>query len=224
VMLKRDGSVLATTGPVFVGFAIATCAITCERFSDGTGNCARADRTETCLARACNSAATSSGRGRYDCGLWSAAEKCNNDCRSPVVRVSRGECLLVFMAICGDQVSRMRPQTRTDTLANLWHSQASDHKLAAAGGHAPKRNVDFCYAVLESESRLALAALGLDPGIGVIHVDAPSRDSFACDLMEAVRPDVDSYLFEKLRFGPQARSEALHRLLRANFSRKSAES
>ena len=29
--------------------------------------------------------------------------------------------------------------------------------------------------------RASYAALGLDPGIGVMHVDTPSRDSLACD-------------------------------------------
>jgi len=66
--------------------------------------------------------------------------------------------------------------------------------------------LNYSYAVLESESRLALAALGLDPGIGVIHVDVPSRDSFACDLMEAVRPQVDSYLFDWVSREPLRRS------------------
>ena len=45
--------------------------------------------------------------------------------------------------------------------------------------------------LLESEARLAAAALGLDPGLGVLHLDTPNRDSLACDLMEAVRPQVD---------------------------------
>jgi CRISPR-associated endonuclease Cas1 len=66
--------------------------------------------------------------------------------------------------------------------------------------------LNYLYAVLESESRLALAALGLDPGIGVIHVDVPSRDSFACDLMEAVRPEVDSYLYDWVTREPLRRS------------------
>jgi CRISPR-associated endonuclease Cas1 len=66
--------------------------------------------------------------------------------------------------------------------------------------------LNYSYAVLESESRLALAALGLDPGIGVIHVDVPSRDSFACDLMEAVRPQVDSYVFDWISREPLRRS------------------
>jgi len=60
----------------------------------------------------------------------------------------------------------------------------------------PNAMLNYLYAVLESESRLGLAALGLDPGIGVVHVDTPSRDSLACDLMEAVRPQVDAYLLD----------------------------
>jgi CRISPR-associated endonuclease Cas1 len=56
--------------------------------------------------------------------------------------------------------------------------------------------LNYLYAVLESESRLAAAALGLDPGIGVLHVDTPYRDSLACDLMEPVRPQVDAYFLD----------------------------
>ena len=60
----------------------------------------------------------------------------------------------------------------------------------------PNAILNYLYAILESESRLAAAALGLDPGIGVLHVDAEARDSLACDLMEAVRPDVDAFLVD----------------------------
>jgi CRISPR-associated endonuclease Cas1 len=58
----------------------------------------------------------------------------------------------------------------------------------------PNAILNYLYALLESESRLAAAALGLDPGIGVLHVDTPARDSLACDLMEAVRPQIDGFL------------------------------
>jgi CRISPR-associated endonuclease Cas1 len=60
----------------------------------------------------------------------------------------------------------------------------------------PNAILNYLYAVLESESRLAAAALGLDPGIGVLHVDTPARDSLACDLMEVVRPQVDAFLVD----------------------------
>ena len=59
--------------------------------------------------------------------------------------------------------------------------------------------LNYLYAVLESESRLAVAALGLDPGLGVMHMDAPARDSLAFDVMEPVRPLVDAYVLNWIR-------------------------
>ena len=50
--------------------------------------------------------------------------------------------------------------------------------------------LNYMYALLESETRLAAAALGLDPGIGFLHVDTDARDSLACDIMEPGRPQV----------------------------------
>jgi CRISPR-associated endonuclease Cas1 len=58
----------------------------------------------------------------------------------------------------------------------------------------PNAMLNYLYAILEAEARLAAAALGLDPGIGVMHVDSPARDSLACDLMEPVRAQIDAYV------------------------------
>jgi CRISPR-associated endonuclease Cas1 len=66
-------------------------------------------------------------------------------------------------------------------------------RLAA---NPPNAILNYLYALLEAESRLAAAALGLDPGLGVLHVDTPARDSLACDLMEVVRPKIDAYLLD----------------------------
>jgi CRISPR-associated endonuclease Cas1 len=60
----------------------------------------------------------------------------------------------------------------------------------------PNAMLNYLYAILEAEARLAAAALGLDPGIGLMHVDSPARDSLACDLMEPVRPQVDAYVLD----------------------------
>lgn len=60
----------------------------------------------------------------------------------------------------------------------------------------PNCILNFLYALLESEARLAAAALGLDPGLGVLHVDTTARDSLACDIMEPVRAQIDSYLVD----------------------------
>jgi CRISPR-associated endonuclease Cas1 len=58
--------------------------------------------------------------------------------------------------------------------------------------------LNYTYALLESEARLALLAAGLDPTLGVLHADQRNRDSFALDAMEPVRPDVDAFLLDLL--------------------------
>jgi CRISPR-associated endonuclease Cas1 len=75
-------------------------------------------------------------------------------------------------------------------------------RLAA---NPPNAILNYLYALLESESRLAAAALGLDPGIGMLHVDAPARDSLACELMEPVRPQVDAFLLDWITREPLKR-------------------
>ena len=85
--------------------------------------------------------------------------------------------------------SRISPLTRSPRLAV----------------NPPNAMLNFLYAVLESEARLALAELGLDPGIGVLHNDTKNRDSLACDLSEPIRPDVDLFLLGWLRHAPLRR-------------------
>jgi len=58
--------------------------------------------------------------------------------------------------------------------------------------------LNYLYALLEAECRLAVATLGLDPGMGVLHRDTANRDSLACDLMEPIRPDVDAYVLNRI--------------------------
>jgi CRISPR-associated endonuclease Cas1 len=65
--------------------------------------------------------------------------------------------------------------------------------------------LNYMYALLESEARLAASAVGLDPGIGFLHVDTDARDSLACDLMEPVRPKVDAFLLGWIRTQPLRR-------------------
>jgi hypothetical protein len=56
--------------------------------------------------------------------------------------------------------------------------------------------LNFLYALLENESRLSAVAMGLDPGIGVLHVGTPNGDSLVCDLMEVCRPKCDAFLLQ----------------------------
>ena len=72
-------------------------------------------------------------------------------------------------------------------------------RLAA---NPPNAILNYLYTLLESEARLAAVALGLDPGIGFLHAETDARDSLASDLMEAVRPQIDAYLFDWIRRQP----------------------
>jgi CRISPR-associated endonuclease Cas1 len=75
-------------------------------------------------------------------------------------------------------------------------------RLAVNPGNAM---LNYLYTLLESEARLAAAVLGLDPGLGVMHFDSPTRDSLASDLMEPVRPRVDAYVLDWITRSPLRR-------------------
>jgi CRISPR-associated endonuclease Cas1 len=89
-------------------------------------------------------------------------------------------------------------------------ARVSDHWRSYPGRRASKaaRNfkavdplnavLNYLYGVLEAESRLAVVTLGLDPRLGLLHADRRWRNSLALDVMEPVRPEVDSWLLNLL--------------------------
>jgi CRISPR/Cas system-associated endonuclease Cas1 len=78
-------------------------------------------------------------------------------------------------------------------------------RLAVTPVHAI---LNYLFSVLESESRLALTALGLDPGLGLgLHADTPNRDSLALDVLEPVRPQLENWVYEWITDEPLRRSD-----------------
>jgi CRISPR-associated endonuclease Cas1 len=71
----------------------------------------------------------------------------------------------------------------------------------------PNSLLNYVNAVAESECRLAASACGLDPGLGFVHTDTANRDSLALDLIETIRPAIESWLLDWLRREPFRRSE-----------------
>jgi CRISPR-associated endonuclease Cas1 len=59
--------------------------------------------------------------------------------------------------------------------------------------------LNYLYGLLEAGGRLSCLAIGMDPGLGVLHADLRARDSLVLDVIEAVRPDVDAYVVELLQ-------------------------
>jgi CRISPR-associated endonuclease Cas1 len=56
--------------------------------------------------------------------------------------------------------------------------------------------LNYCFVLLEAEAVLACQAVGLDPGLGIVHADARGRVSMALDLMEPVRPEVEGFVLD----------------------------
>ena len=74
------------------------------------------------------------------------------------------------------------------------------------GGKSPRQASDpinallnYCYTLAGIEATIACHAMGLDPGLGVLHNDKPGRDSMTWDLVEPVRPLIDQYVIDLVR-------------------------
>ncbi len=57
--------------------------------------------------------------------------------------------------------------------------------------HPVSAMLNYAYAVLESQVRIATISQGLDPTIGYLHVCRPERIALVYDLIEPLRPQVE---------------------------------
>ena len=57
--------------------------------------------------------------------------------------------------------------------------------------HPVNAMLNYAYAVLESQVRIATVSQSLDPTIGCLHACRPGRVALVYDLMEPLRPRVD---------------------------------
>jgi len=62
--------------------------------------------------------------------------------------------------------------------------------------------LNLCFRLLEAEGHLATLAVGLDPGLGVLHADTKGRASFVLDLIEAVRPLAELHVLKLVESQP----------------------
>lgn len=207
VMLERDGSVLLTTGPV--------------RSSDAKLRRAQARADES-------GAALQIARGLIDHKL-TGQEQVARDKLHHCTAADRIATLRAAVAEAGTiQAVRLLESQGASVYWSAWRnvpitfprrdmSRIPDHwrifdtrqspltgspRLAVNPANAM---LNYLYALLESEARLAVAAVGLDPSMGFLHLDAPARDSLACDLMKPVRPEVDTFVLDWISREPLRR-------------------
>jgi len=198
VMLDRDGSVLATTGPVRPSDARLRRAQSLAHHSGIALRIARElirrkliGQEKVAREKLCDSATADI--------IAQARVEVERAATIAAIRQYESQAASAYWSAWRD-VPVIFPQRDIRRVPDHWRTFRT-RKSPLTGSPRLAVNpvnamLNYLYALLESESRLALAALGLDPGIGVLHVDTPSRDSFACDLMEPVRPAVDAYLFD----------------------------
>jgi CRISPR-associated endonuclease Cas1 len=208
VMLERDGSVLATTGPV---------------------------RPSDAKLRRAQALAHSSGAAlqiaRELIGQKLAAQE--QVARHKLLDTTTAKTIAQFRSevATADTISTIRllesqgaaaywaawrtltinfPKNDMPRVPEHWRTFGTRKSLISGSPrlatNPPNAILNYLYAVLESETRLAVASLGLDPGLGFWHVDTPARDSLACDLMEPVRPKVDAFLLDWITREPLKRA------------------
>lgn len=207
VMLERDGSVLATTGPVRPSDAKLRRA---QALAHSSGAALRITRElisqklagqEQVARHKLLDDATANKIVQFRTEVPAADS-------IATVRLIEAQAALAYwsawraLPICFPRNDLKRVPDHWRSFGARISPLTGSPRLAA---NPPNAILNYLYAVLESESRLAATTLGLDPGLGVLHVDAPNRDSLALDLLEPVRPQVDAYLLDWITRQPLRR-------------------
>lgn len=199
VMLERDGSVLATTGPVRQADARLRRAQACAAESGLGLEIARELITLKLTGQESVARSRLSDAITADAiaGLRNTLQSCKtlDDVRTAEARAAAAYWI-------GWREVRMQFPKR-DILRIPEHWLTFGARTSPLSGFSPRLAINplnsilnYLYAILEAETRLAIAAMGLDPGLGFLHLDSERRDSLACDLMEVVRPEVDGFVFD----------------------------
>ena len=102
----------------------------------------------------------------------------------------RAECAPRFAA---KDLRRIPPHwSRYEGRRSVLASAASNRKAE----RPVNAMLNYLYSLVEAEAILACLAVGLDPGLGIVHADAKGRQSLALDVMEPVRPEVDAFVLD----------------------------
>jgi CRISPR-associated endonuclease Cas1 len=198
VMLERDGSVLATTGPVRSSDAKLRRA---QALAHSSG--ASLHITRELISQKLDGQERVARHKLLDFTTADAIAKFRTEvptCDSiTTIRLIESQAARAYWSAWSTLPINF-PKNQLRRVPDHWRSFGArvspltgSPRLAANPANAI---LNYLYALLESEARLAAAALGLDPGMGVLHVDTTARDSLACDLMEVVRPQVDAYVLD----------------------------
>jgi CRISPR-associated endonuclease Cas1 len=208
VMLDRDGSVLLSTGPVAASDTRLRRAQACAAHSEAAVDIVRelirlklTGQEELVRQKLGNSTAADL-IARYSTQL-KAADSIDT------VRMLEGHAAGIYWT-AWQSVPVQFPKNDLPRLPDHWRTFGTRRSAISGTSRRPPNPVNailnYLYTLLESETRLAITALGLDPGFGLLHVDHATRDSLVYDLMEPVRPKIDAYVLDWITRTPLKRS------------------
>jgi len=208
VMLDRRGKVLAVTGPVSSSDAKLRRA---QALALGNGTALKISKEliskklagqELLVRDMLHDSATADTIAQFRGELANA--------ESVVVRLIEAQAARCYwqswsnIPICWPRKDERRVPEHWKRFGSRISPLTHSPRLASS---PPNALLNLLYALLESESRLSAAAMGIDPGIGCLHVDTPNRDSLACDIMEPIRPKCDAFVLHWLQNEPLRRSD-----------------
>src|SRR5579872_2754186 len=198
MMLDRDGSVLLTTGPVRSSDAKLRRAQALAHTSDTALQIARELISQKLAGqeRVAEHTLLDSKTARTIAQFRAKLQAANS---ISSVRLLESQAAAVYWSIWGNLTINF-PKNALSRVPDHWRRFGARHSPLTGSPrlavNPPNAILNYLYALLESEARIAVATLGLDPGLGVLHVDTTARDSLACDVMEVVRPQVDEYVLD----------------------------
>jgi len=200
VMLDRDGSVLVTTGPVGPKDARLRRAQALARGSALGLQIARTLIAEKLVEQE-RIVGDILGDTSAAAAIVAQRERLNAAETLDAIRLAEARAGLAYWA-CWRALPVLFPKVNLPRVPEHWRTFGTRISPLT---HSPRLSVNppnailnYLYALLESEARLAATAMGLDPGLGVLHADTDARDSLACDLMEPIRPHVDAFVLNWL--------------------------
>jgi CRISPR-associated endonuclease Cas1 len=109
-----------------------------------------------------------------------------------------------YFAVWNRQVRAQFATRERPRVPEHW-TLAGPRRSVLANGTSPRKAADpvnallnYGYALGESVTRHACQIVGLDPALGVLHTDKSHRDSMALDLLETLRPTIDTAVVQLL--------------------------
>ena len=207
VMLDRDGSVLVATGPVGTRDARLRRAQALALYSGDAVPLVRdlIDRKLVEQERVTRDVLGDTGAAQAIALARAQLPFANS---TDGIRLQEAQAAMAYWA-SWRALPVLFPKTDLPRVPAHWRTFGTRHSPLTGSPrlsvNPPNAMLNYVYAVLESEARLAATALGLDPGLGLMHADTNTRDSLACDLMEPIRPQVDAYVLQWLMREPLRR-------------------